>query len=400
MNAHTPSAHDTGWHSWLTPHIIAIWVAFAAMIVVNGLAQTRLIGGVTTAEVSDSVPSWFTPAGYVFSIWGVIYLLTLVWMVRLTRTLHAANTPAPARARAILFVLTCILNAIWLIVWQLQWFAASIVVILIMALAVWTLQRMSLRQSDSAWDWAPLSVYGAWLVVASVANISFVLTRSLGDRFVQPWPAVLTVAASAIVLLVAIWMRYAQHDWAFCLVALWATIGIGVKLMPTSTVTAVTIIALAVVAGLVTYVPWGWTAPRLQHVVGADAEQRAARARREMVISRYFAMWVNRDFHDMDELFNPECRYEECTGAVYQNRDEMHRWVRAMLERQQVSAWDIDEYWHVDDNRTVMVSWTFAAQEATSYIFDGISVIHFDDEGRIEAVREFKSEHERRYDTV
>jgi hypothetical protein len=51
-------------------------VAFVAVVIVNGLAgSTTLIGGKTTAQVSDANPTLITPAGYVFSIWGVIYVL-------------------------------------------------------------------------------------------------------------------------------------------------------------------------------------------------------------------------------------------------------------------------------------------------------------------------------------
>jgi hypothetical protein len=41
-------------------------VAFVAVVIVNGLAgSTTLIGGKTTAQVSDANPTLITPAGYV-----------------------------------------------------------------------------------------------------------------------------------------------------------------------------------------------------------------------------------------------------------------------------------------------------------------------------------------------
>jgi len=55
--------------------------AFAITLVINGLAGTTLIGGRTTAEVSDMYPTLITPAGYVFAIWGIIYLLLGAWLV-------------------------------------------------------------------------------------------------------------------------------------------------------------------------------------------------------------------------------------------------------------------------------------------------------------------------------
>ena len=48
--------------------------ALAVTLVLNTLATTLPLGGRTTAEISDSFNVLFVPAGYVFSIWGLIYL--------------------------------------------------------------------------------------------------------------------------------------------------------------------------------------------------------------------------------------------------------------------------------------------------------------------------------------
>ena len=56
-------------------------VAFAVTVIINGLASSLALNGVTTAEVSDLYFTLVTPAGYVFSIWGVIYTLLLLFVV-------------------------------------------------------------------------------------------------------------------------------------------------------------------------------------------------------------------------------------------------------------------------------------------------------------------------------
>jgi hypothetical protein len=56
-------------------------VAVAITILVNALSNTSLLGGKNVGEISDSYPTLFTPAGYVFSIWGVIYTLLLIFIV-------------------------------------------------------------------------------------------------------------------------------------------------------------------------------------------------------------------------------------------------------------------------------------------------------------------------------
>lgn len=55
--------------------------AFLLTVVVNALSNMLPLNGKTTAEISDSYPNLFTPAGYVFSIWGVIYVLLLIFAV-------------------------------------------------------------------------------------------------------------------------------------------------------------------------------------------------------------------------------------------------------------------------------------------------------------------------------
>ncbi|OUN48353.1 hypothetical protein B5G20_02095 [Collinsella sp. An7] len=112
-------------------------------------------------------------------------------------------------------------------------------------------------------------------------------------------------------------------------------------------------------------------------------------------IADYFRMWVARDFSRFDELFSPRCRYEECYGPIYEGAEELHRWIAHMLEVQRVTAWDIHDVVPAADGRSVTVTWTFAAAEQEAYVFDGCSLIHFDDEGRIDRVREFRADHER-----
>src|SRR4030066_1403513 len=57
-------------------------IAFVLMVIINGLAgSTTTIGGKNTAQISDANPTLITPAGYVFSIWGIIYLLLGIFVI-------------------------------------------------------------------------------------------------------------------------------------------------------------------------------------------------------------------------------------------------------------------------------------------------------------------------------
>lgn len=122
------------------------------------------------------------------------------------------------------------------------------------------------------------------------------------------------------------------------------------------------------------------------------AEKLAADAHNK-TIAEYFSMWVRRDFSRFDELFSPDCVYEECYGPVYEGLEELHHWIEDMLVRQTVTSWEIHAVERGQDARTLFVSWTFSATEDESYTFDGISRIHFDGRGRIDHVKEYKADH-------
>ena len=87
---------------------------FAAMIVTNYLANALPINNRTTGEISDSFPNLFVPAGITFSIWGLIYLLLIIYsIVQFT----GSNQTAISNI-GWLFGVTCILNALWIVFWH------------------------------------------------------------------------------------------------------------------------------------------------------------------------------------------------------------------------------------------------------------------------------------------
>ena len=128
-------------------------------------------------------------------------------------------------------------------------------------------------------------------------------------------------------------------------------------------------------------------------MVDMTTDRGATRKRR---VAEYFHMWVSRDFRHFDGIFARNCRYEECTGAIYEGSEELHRWIHVMLNQQRVSAWAIHEFIEAADDQ-IVVTWTFEATESSSYIFDGVSLIHFNEQGLIDHVREYQAEHEKIY---
>ena len=106
-------------------------VAFILTVLVNGLAgSTTLLGGVNTAEISDANPTLITPAGYVFSIWGIIYILLAVFVI--FQALPSQKEEEYTKKIGWLFVLSSILNIVWIFLWQYQILGVSVILIFLL----------------------------------------------------------------------------------------------------------------------------------------------------------------------------------------------------------------------------------------------------------------------------
>ena len=99
-------------------------VVFAVTIVVNGLASSLALNGRTTAEVSDLYFTLVTPAGYVFSIWGVIYTLVLVFSV--FQALPSQRGKLFLQKINVLFILSGVFNVAWLFLWHYDQIVLSV----------------------------------------------------------------------------------------------------------------------------------------------------------------------------------------------------------------------------------------------------------------------------------
>src|SRR4030066_1921917 len=56
-------------------------IGLLAVIAVNAMATLLPLNNITTGELSDKYPNLFVPAGITFSIWGVIYILLILFII-------------------------------------------------------------------------------------------------------------------------------------------------------------------------------------------------------------------------------------------------------------------------------------------------------------------------------
>jgi len=208
-------------------------LAFVLTVIVNSLAgSTTILGGKLTAEISDANPTLITPAGYVFSIWGIIYILLGAFVV--FQALPSQQGKGFQKSVGWLFVLSSIANIVWLFLWQFEYLSFSLVVIfLLLATLILIYLRLNIGKSavslrEKLTVHVPFSVYLGWITIASIANVSVFLVSENWDGFgisAETWATLIIIVALIITILVLA----TRKDIAYSLVIIWALVGIAVK---------------------------------------------------------------------------------------------------------------------------------------------------------------------------
>ncbi len=204
---------------------------FLVTVVVNALSNILPLNGKTTGEISDLYSNLFTPAGYVFSIWGAIYLLLLIFI--LYQILPKQETKFLTKI-SYLFVLSSIANIVWIFLWHYEQITLSIIPMLVLLTALIAIYlRLQIGHSDVSLSeklavHLPFSVYLGWITVATIANVAAALTAinwdGLGISEVT-W----TVLVILIALIITLGVIYTRKDVGYSLVIIWALGGIIVK---------------------------------------------------------------------------------------------------------------------------------------------------------------------------
>jgi len=207
-------------------------LAMLAALTVNILSNALPLNGLNTGEISDRFQVFFVPAGYVFSIWGVIYLGWIAFMFFQFRR-EQKDSPR-LRALGYWFALSCVFNAAWLFCWHYELFGLSVLVMLaLLASLIICYLRLGIGRSRAGAleRWSvdiPFGLYLGWVSVAAIANITSFLYYVQWDGFgiaPQVWAVIMLAVAS----LLGVLMYGTRRDAAYLLVFVWAFSGIAVK---------------------------------------------------------------------------------------------------------------------------------------------------------------------------
>lgn len=214
-------------------------VAFIAMVVVNFLANRLPINDRTTGMISEEYSNLFAPAGFTFSIWGLIYLLLACYVfyqfIPSSKKERQENEVLLKKIN-ILFIATSIANISWIFAWHYDFIVLSVLIMAVLLISLIKIANIirvkKMTTLEKIFISTPFSVYFGWITVATIANITVFLVSigwtgfGLADFI---WTIIILMAGA----LIGILRMNKDKSIAYGLVLIWAYFGIMFKHLST-----------------------------------------------------------------------------------------------------------------------------------------------------------------------
>lgn len=209
-------------------------VALVATVVINYLSNTGVFNGETVATISAKYQNLFTPAGYAFSIWGLIYLglfCFVIYFGPLTKQTEVKDKVVSSIGWW--FVVSCVANALWVIAWLYEYTFLTIPIMVLLFVALFKIvNRIQSEYNTKTLQTTlflrlPFYIYSGWISVALIADIAAYLKKIHWSGFgisETIWTLIMIIIAT----LLHLFMIWKQKMPAFALVAVWALIAIAV----------------------------------------------------------------------------------------------------------------------------------------------------------------------------
>ena len=205
-------------------------LAYASVILMNILANAWPLFGRSTGAISNQFDALFTPAGITFSIWGLIYVLLGLFVARLL-TYDATTNPILFRKLTIWFIVSCIFNIAWLVIWHALLIVWAMAMLFFLTYTVGRIAVLihELADAPATFERTTFMVYFGWVSVASIANVTiWLVSLELLDPFgtVSIWLTSLLVLIGVGIAINVV--RYFMSP-VYGLVFVWAYFGIVLK---------------------------------------------------------------------------------------------------------------------------------------------------------------------------
>jgi hypothetical protein len=218
-------------------HAFLNTLGFAVVLFINTIASVSKINGYNTGEISDFYPNYFVPAGFTFSIWSVIYVMIIGFVIcSIAATGKKMADPVKEVIKKVspYFQVTCILNIGWILTWQYLYLPFSLFIMLTFLLTLIFLYIKIRRDKNTLtpfyrfWVYHTFLVYLAWICVATIANFTalFIKIGWHGSPLrEETWSIIMIVIA----LVFGIFFVGRRKEPAYGFVLCWAFFGIYAK---------------------------------------------------------------------------------------------------------------------------------------------------------------------------
>lgn len=219
---------------------IANGIAIVATIVINYLSNTGIFNGNSVENVSDKYHNYFTPDGYAFSIWGLIYFGLLGFVFYTGSSLFKKNPEQNNLDNDVVlkigwrFVISCIGNSLWIIAWLYGYIGITVILMFIVLFSLLMIiinTRMELDfhpVKKYLFIFWPFAIYAGWISVALIADIAAWLTKInwSGWGISQIIWTIIVIIIAGLLNVAMVWKRNLRE---FALVGIWALVAIAIS---------------------------------------------------------------------------------------------------------------------------------------------------------------------------
>ncbi|QLE00748.1 tryptophan-rich sensory protein [Galbibacter sp. BG1] len=210
-------------------------VSVLLVIAINYISQALRLNGNTIGELSDEYDNLFTPAGYAFAIWGIIYLGLIAFVIfQIRRAFFSKKESGFIKDIGFNFAMANLANSLWVFAWLYEY---TLVSVFLMLVILFSLIRIILKANMEKWDapieiiafvWWPICIYSGWIAVATIANISAYLSKigfDGGALSEVSWTMIMIMVATVLNVV----MIYKRNMREFAGVGVWALAAIYVR---------------------------------------------------------------------------------------------------------------------------------------------------------------------------
>ncbi len=209
-------------------------IVLAIIIFWNYWVNAKGIDGNTVSSLSSEYINLFTPAGYAFSIWGLIFLALFAQAIFfISRAFSPTKDSDFLSQIGPYLIMANIGNGLWIYMWLMEYTGISVVVMLgILASLIITILNTNMERWDAPRPiifllWWPIALYSGWIAVATIANISAYLAKAgwTGGISELTWAIIMIIIA----VIVNLFMVVTRNLREFACVGIWALIAIAVR---------------------------------------------------------------------------------------------------------------------------------------------------------------------------